>query len=143
MTERKGTWDATTDELQRMIGDMDAGTSEGTESERAFLVGAIRGLQGQSDDVRPLPGLSEDALTANRHAIEDLRDRVNAGEFLATVDERECLNRYACFLDEPGVSGGYPVDYAGGDVDGGPAAPSDNGNQPCEPQNDGLSGGKV
>lgn len=139
MTVSKETWDATASELQRIVDDIDAGAVDGTPEQRAFLVGAIGGLLDHDDEPQPLPELPQDAMQALRHAINDLRARVNAGEAPATVEERECLNRYASFLDESDVSGGYPVDHPGDDSVKVLVAPYTKASHSIEPQNEGLA----
>ncbi|SKB86287.1 hypothetical protein SAMN05660916_03025 [Arthrobacter sp. 31Cvi3.1E] len=139
MTIGQGTWDKTADELQRIVDDIDAGAVDSTPEQRAFLIGAIIGLQDHDDDPQPLPELSEDAMRALCHEIKDLQERMNAGEYPATEEERSCLNRFASHLDQSDVSGGYPVDDAGSGMDTRLAAPSGKGAARVEPQNAGLA----
>lgn len=96
------TWGATADGVQQIVADIDAREVQATPESRAFLASIAKGMQGaakEDQESETCPPLCESSIEALRHQISDLLVRVSDGDQDATDGERECLERFARYLN--------------------------------------------
>ncbi|MFW0773545.1 hypothetical protein ACLRGI_10290 [Paenarthrobacter nitroguajacolicus] len=141
MTLNPETWESTSQGVQQIVADIDAGKLSSTPERRNFLAGIAKGLRSADAEAAPapLPTLCESSLNALRDQVYDVREKVNSGSLPMSDGDREYLNRYANQLDELHISGGYPVDHPCSDLDGGCEGPASRDFPQVGPETVGLA----